>query len=95
VDEHKKRQNFQNRFPMKIIFYQCNFRYSPLLSINYDECRRTKKGRPSGGRVTKNSKILLARSASKEALRRGSIAEKTDFHGSGENIGVHACFSRA
>jgi hypothetical protein len=30
--------------------------------------------------------------------RRGpeavSIAEKTDFHGSGENIQVHACFYR-
>ena len=68
------------------MFISCYFGIGTLLSISYDECRRTKKGRPRGGSVTKNLKILLARRASKEALRRGSIAEKTDFYGSGENI---------
>jgi hypothetical protein len=48
---------------MKIIFIRYYFGIGTLLSISYDEFRRTKKGRPRGGSVTKNSKILLARRA--------------------------------
>jgi hypothetical protein len=44
--------------------YQLLFGIGTLLSISYDECRRTKKGLPCGGSVTKNLKILLVRRAS-------------------------------
>jgi hypothetical protein len=39
-------------FRMKIMIIGCYFRIGTLLSISYDECRRTKKGRPRGGLVT-------------------------------------------
>jgi hypothetical protein len=39
--------------------YQLLFGIGTLLSISYDEYRRTKKGRPRGGSVTKNLKMLL------------------------------------
>jgi hypothetical protein len=42
--------------------------------------------RPRGESVTKNSKKLPSRRASKEALRRKSIVIENDFHGSGVNF---------
>jgi hypothetical protein len=42
-------------------------------------------GRPRGGSVTKNTINLPIPPCLGEALRRGSIAKKTTFHGLGEN----------
>jgi hypothetical protein len=53
------------------------------LFFRYDELRRPRWGFLCGGSVTVQN--LPARRASQEALRRGSIAEKTDFHDLGVN----------
>jgi hypothetical protein len=37
---------------MKLLFIRCDFGIGTFLSINYDTCCRTKKGRPRGGLMT-------------------------------------------
>jgi hypothetical protein len=44
---------------MKIMFIGGDFGIGILQLISYDECRRTKKGRPRGGLVT-TKKLLSA-----------------------------------
>jgi hypothetical protein len=64
------------------------------LFFSYDTRRRTKKGRPRGGSVTENTINHPVRPCLKRGPEAGSIAEKTDFHGPGDNIWVHARFYR-
>jgi hypothetical protein len=87
--------NLKRGFPMKIVVIRWDFGIVTILSINYDERRRAKKGRPHGGSLTENTINLPIPPCLGEALRREFIAEKTDFHCLGETIWIHACFYRA
>jgi hypothetical protein len=71
----KKRWYFHINHGYQMRFWNC-YRYT------YDERRRTKKGRPRGGLMTKKTPCppCLA-----EAMRRDSIVEETVLHGLGAN----------